>query len=112
MDTHLGGRAACLAETRATTKHRKMTDRRATDRDVAHRHLVRHDTDVAILFSRARLIDRAFASRHIYAHMPPRTLASLAHALGAAPDVGAALVALAEALAELDRGATVALLTY
>ena len=44
--------------------------------------------------------------------MPPRTLASLAHALGAAPDVGAALVALAEALAELDRGATVSLLTY
>ena len=44
--------------------------------------------------------------------MPPRTLASLAHALGAAPDVGAALVALAEALAELDRGAAVSLLTY
>ncbi|AHG90905.1 GAF domain protein [Gemmatirosa kalamazoonensis] len=44
--------------------------------------------------------------------MPPRTLASLAHALGAAPDVGAALVALSEALAELDRGASVALLTY
>src|SRR5207249_473370 len=44
--------------------------------------------------------------------MPPRTLASLAHTLAAAPDVGAALVALGEALAELDRGASVALLTH
>jgi putative methionine-R-sulfoxide reductase with GAF domain len=42
--------------------------------------------------------------------MPPRTLASLAHALGAAPDVGAALVGLSEALTELDRGASVSLL--
>lgn len=44
--------------------------------------------------------------------MPPRTLASLAHALGAAPDVGAAVLALSEALAELDRGAAVALFPY
>jgi hypothetical protein len=44
--------------------------------------------------------------------MPPRTLASLAHALSAAPDLDAALVALGEALAELDRGATIALLRY
>lgn len=44
--------------------------------------------------------------------MPPRTLASLAHALGAAPEVDAAFAALAEALADLDRGATLALLTH
>lgn len=44
--------------------------------------------------------------------MPPRTLASLAHALNAAPDLDAALVALAEGLAELDRMAHVALVTY
>lgn len=40
--------------------------------------------------------------------MPPRTLASLAHALGAAGSVDDALLALGESLAELDRGATVA----
>jgi hypothetical protein len=44
--------------------------------------------------------------------MPPRTLASLAHALSAAPDLDAALVALGEALAEVDRTAHVALLRY
>ncbi len=44
--------------------------------------------------------------------MPPRTLASLAHALTAAPDLDAALVALADGLAELDRLAYVALITY
>jgi len=44
--------------------------------------------------------------------MPPRTLASLAHALGAAPDLDAALVALGEALAETDRSAVVALFTF
>ena len=44
--------------------------------------------------------------------MPPRTLASLAHALTTAPDLDAALVALADGLAELDRLAHVALLTY
>ena len=44
--------------------------------------------------------------------MPPRTLASLAHALGAAADVDAALLALGETLAELDRAATVAFLPY
>lgn len=44
--------------------------------------------------------------------MPPRTLASLAHALGVAPDLDAALVALAEGLAEIDRQARLALLRY
>lgn len=44
--------------------------------------------------------------------MPPRTLASLAHALRVAPDHDAALVALEEALADLDRVATLALLRY
>ncbi len=44
--------------------------------------------------------------------MPPRTLASLAHALNTAPDLDAALVALAEGLSELDRLAHVALVTY
>lgn len=42
--------------------------------------------------------------------MPPQTLASLAHALGAATDLDAALVALAGALAESDRDAEVAFL--
>jgi hypothetical protein len=41
--------------------------------------------------------------------MPPHTLASLAHALSAATDLDAAFVALAEGLAETDRGAHVAL---
>ncbi|HET7586215.1 MAG TPA: GAF domain-containing protein [Gemmatimonadaceae bacterium] len=44
--------------------------------------------------------------------MPPRTLASLAHALGAASDLDAALVSLGEALAELDRSARLALVPY
>ncbi len=44
--------------------------------------------------------------------MPPRTLASLAHALSVAPDLDAALVALGEGLAELDRAAHLALLRY
>jgi hypothetical protein len=44
--------------------------------------------------------------------MPPRTLASLAHALSAAPDLDAALVALGDALAEVDRASRVALLPY
>lgn len=44
--------------------------------------------------------------------MPPRTLASLAHSLGAASDLDAALVALGEALAETDRSAVVALFTF
>ena len=42
--------------------------------------------------------------------MPSRTLASLAHALSAATDLDAAAVALAEGLAEVDRGAHLALL--
>ncbi len=44
--------------------------------------------------------------------MAPRTLASLAHALGAASDLDGALVALAEAMAEFDRSAHLALLRY
>jgi GAF domain len=44
--------------------------------------------------------------------MAPRTLASLAHALAASPDLDAALVALGEGLAEVDRAAYVALLRY
>ncbi|MFN2398339.1 MAG: GAF domain-containing protein [Gemmatimonadaceae bacterium] len=44
--------------------------------------------------------------------MPPRTLASLAHALGAASDMEIALVSLGEALAEIDRAARIALLRY
>lgn len=44
--------------------------------------------------------------------MPPRTLASLAHALAAASDLDAALVALGEALAEVDRTARLALMPY
>jgi putative methionine-R-sulfoxide reductase with GAF domain len=44
--------------------------------------------------------------------MPPRTLASLAHALSVAPDHDASLVALAEALIELDRAAAVGVLRY
>jgi hypothetical protein len=44
--------------------------------------------------------------------MPPRTLSSLAHALSAAPDLDQALIALGETLAELDRGASIALIQY
>ncbi|MDE3152763.1 MAG: GAF domain-containing protein [Gemmatimonadota bacterium] len=44
--------------------------------------------------------------------MPPRTLASLAHALTTAPDLDAALMALADGLAEIDRLAHLALITY
>jgi hypothetical protein len=44
--------------------------------------------------------------------MPPRTLASLAHALSASPSLDAGLVALGEALEELDRSARVTLLSY
>lgn len=44
--------------------------------------------------------------------MTVRTLTSLAHALGAATDLDAALVALAGALSESDRESTVALLLY
>ncbi len=44
--------------------------------------------------------------------MPPRTLATLAHALSVAPDSDAALLALADALAEVDRFAQVALVQY
>jgi len=44
--------------------------------------------------------------------MPPRTLGSLAHALAAAPTLDAALVALGEGLADIDRSAHLALLRY
>src|SRR6185312_14319784 len=44
--------------------------------------------------------------------MPPRTLASLAHALGAASDLDAAFVALGEALAEIDRSTHLVLLSF
>lgn len=44
--------------------------------------------------------------------MPPRTLSSLAHALGATSDLDGALIALGESLAEADRGASLALLNY
>ncbi|HEX9483254.1 MAG TPA: GAF domain-containing protein [Gemmatimonadaceae bacterium] len=44
--------------------------------------------------------------------MPPRTLATLAHALSVAPDLDASLLALAEALTEFDRIAQVVLLRY
>ncbi|HKW48795.1 MAG TPA: GAF domain-containing protein, partial [Gemmatimonadaceae bacterium] len=44
--------------------------------------------------------------------MPPRTLASLAHALTVAADVREALSALGESLVEIDRSAQVALIRY
>ena len=44
--------------------------------------------------------------------MPPRTLATLAHALSVAPDVQAALLALSDALSEVDRFAQVALVRF
>jgi hypothetical protein len=44
--------------------------------------------------------------------MPPRTLASLAHALSASSSLDAALVALGEALEDIDRSARIALLRY
>lgn len=44
--------------------------------------------------------------------MPPRSLSSFAHALGAIADLDGALIALGECLAELDRGASVALVHY
>jgi len=44
--------------------------------------------------------------------MPPRSLASLAHALSAISDLDGALIALGECLAELDRGASVAFVHY
>ncbi len=44
--------------------------------------------------------------------MPPRTLASLAHALAAASDPAGALVALGEALAEVDRSSRIELISF
>jgi hypothetical protein len=62
----------------------------------------------------ARTTSRAAASRGDASPcwMPPRTLATLAHALSVASDVDAALLALAEALAEVDRFAQIALVRY
>ncbi len=44
--------------------------------------------------------------------MPPRTLATLAHALSVAPDIDASLLALADALTEVDRFAQLALVRF
>jgi len=44
--------------------------------------------------------------------MPPRTLATLAHALSVAPDLDASLLALAESLSEVDRFAQLALVRF
>jgi hypothetical protein len=44
--------------------------------------------------------------------MAPRTLASLAHSLAVAPDLPGAVSVLAEALAEIDRGAHLAFFVY
>lgn len=44
--------------------------------------------------------------------MPPRTLATLAHALSVAPDLDAALLALADAVSEVDRFAQIALVRF
>jgi len=44
--------------------------------------------------------------------MPPRTLATLAHALSVAPDLDATLLALGDALSEVDRFAKVALVRF
>lgn len=44
--------------------------------------------------------------------MPPRTLATLAHALSVAPDLDAALLALSDALTEVDRFAKLALVRF
>jgi len=44
--------------------------------------------------------------------MPPRTLVTLAHALSVAPDIDASLLALADALTEVDRFAQIALVRF
>ena len=44
--------------------------------------------------------------------MPPRTLATLAHTLSVAPDIDAALLALADALTEIDRFAQIGLVRF
>ncbi len=44
--------------------------------------------------------------------MPPRTLDSLAHALNVAPDLSAALVALGDSLAEVERSAYIGLVRH
>src|SRR5678816_949422 len=52
------------------------------------------------------------ACAHFAPTMPPRTLASLAHALTVSASPDAALQALGEALAEVDRFAQMALVTF
>jgi hypothetical protein len=44
--------------------------------------------------------------------MPPRTLATLAHALSVAPDMDGALLALADAVSDVDRFAKIALVRF
>ncbi len=44
--------------------------------------------------------------------MAPRSLASLAHALGATSDLDGALIALSECVTDIDRGAALALMRY
>ena len=85
------------------------------NRDAAHARAQRANRMRVIDFGgAARTTFRAAASRgHASSRwMPPRTLATLAHALSVAPDVDAALLALAEALAEVDRFAQIALVRY
>jgi hypothetical protein len=80
-----------------------------------------HDLDEGRQHSRSLQLTRAESSRTIAPSrpltfpplaMPPRSLSSLAHALSATSDLDGALIALGECLAELDRGASVALLQY
>ena len=78
--------------------HRRYASRVVIDFVVAERPIFRAASDR----------DGAPPSRR----MPPRTLATLAHALSVAPDVDAALLALADALAEVDRFAQIALVRY
>jgi GAF domain-containing protein len=79
-----------------------------------HAHFTR-----AVVHSESRASDvrSCFAGQlapasHLTLSMPPRTLASLAHALTVANDVQAALGALGEALVEIDRFAQLALVKY
>ena len=52
------------------------------------------------------------SARIFLRNMPPRTLATLAHALSVAPDIDASLLALADALTEFDRFAQIALVRF
>jgi hypothetical protein len=71
--------------------------------------------DTGAHFARHRGADVARgprARRPSHRLMPPRTLASLAHALGAAADPDDALLALSEAVTDLDRAAQVAVYSH